>query len=139
MIKHDANALLSADTFPVDCFEVRHLVIVHVPVFCCGGSEDFTTFSFWIECAQVDLHLEYVLSVFCGLAVEHPSHVSFRLTEVQLPVTARLARAYCTVEQVLHEMLLRFKLSWLGNDLIGLFNANHRSTTKLTECCDSIP
>ena len=40
--------------------------------------------------------LNSVFGVLCGLAVEHPWHVSFRLTEVQLHVTARVARAKCT-------------------------------------------
>ena len=49
--------------------------------------------------------------LFCVFAVEHSWDVSLRLTEVQLPVTARLARVCCRVEQVLHEVLLRYKLS----------------------------
>ena len=44
-----------------------------------------------------------------------------------------------TIEHVLHEILLRFEFSQLDNDLFGLFNASHRSATKLNEYCDSIP
>ena len=42
------------------CFEVRNLVSVHVPDFCRGSSGDFTSFSSWIQCTQVGLHLENV-------------------------------------------------------------------------------
>ena len=71
------------------------------------------------------LHLENVFSAICGLAVEHPWHVSFRVTEGQLPVNAPLARALCKIEQVLREVLLRFTLTTC-------------SATKLNECGDSI-
>ena len=43
------------------------------------------------KCSRI---LNYVFNGCCGLDVEHPWHASFRFTEVQLPVTARLTRAH---------------------------------------------
>ena len=49
--------------------------------------EVLTTVRLFAASLCLGLHLESEFSVLCGLAVEHPWHVSFRLTEVQLPVT----------------------------------------------------